>query len=283
MSGFCKPYRLDRCSNGGSLMLYIREDMPSRLLTEYKPSENVECLFVEINIRRKKWLLCCSYNPDKNNISYHLHHLNKCLDVYLKHYNLLILGDLNADLEDGCLNAFSNVNNLKSLNKETTCFKNPNNPSCIDLFLTNRSRYFQNTSTIETGISDFHKLVVTVSKMFYKKQKPKIIQYKNYKTFNEQLFRTELDKALAKIDLNNAELAEFHNEFLSVINKHAPIKYKYIRVNSSSYMTKSLRKEIMLRSRLRNKFLKAKTEESKQLYNKQRNLCVTLLCKAKRN
>ena len=210
--------------------------------------------------------------------------MNKGLDVYLKHYdNLLILGDLNSDLKDGCLNAFSNVNNLKSLNKEPTCFKNPNNPSCIDLFLTNRSKYFQNTSTIETGISDFHKLVVTVLKMFYKKQKPKIIQCRDYRTFNEQLFRIELDKELAKIDLNNAELAEFHNEFLSVLNKHAPIKYKYIRANNSSYMTKSLRKEIMLRSRLRNKFLKTKTEESKQLYNKQRNLCVTLLRKAKRN
>ena len=48
-------------------------------------------------------------------------------------------------------------------------------------------------------------------------------------------------------------------------------------------MTKSLRKETMLRSRLHNKFLKIKTEESKQLYNKQRNLCVTRLRKAKRN
>ena len=48
-------------------------------------------------------------------------------------------------------------------------------------------------------------------------------------------------------------------------------------------MSKNLRKEIMLRFRLRNKFLKTKTEQSKQLYNKQRNLCVTLLHKAKRN
>ena len=85
--------------------------------------------------------------------------------------------------------------------------------------------------------------------MFYKKQKPKVIQYRNYKTFNEQLFRIELDKELAKIDLNNAELAEFHNEFLPVPIKHAPTKYKYIRANNSGYMTKSLRKEIMLRSR----------------------------------
>ena len=61
------------------------------------------------------------------------------------------------------------------------------------------------------------------------------------------------------------------NEFLTVLNNHASIKHKYIRANNSSYMTKTLRKEIMLRSK------------SKQLYNKQRNHCVTLLCKAKRN
>ena len=39
-------------------------------------------------------------------------------------------------------------------------------------------------------------------------------------------------------------------------------------------MTKNLTKEIMFCSRLRNKFLKTKTRESKQLYNKQRYLCV---------
>ena len=37
-------------------------------------------------------------------------------------------------------------------------------------------------------------------------------------------------------------------------------------------MTKGLRKKSILRSRLRNNFLKTKAEESKQ-----RNLCVTLL------
>ena len=54
--------------DGGGLLLNIREDIPSLLLTEYKPPENVECLFVEINIRKKKWLVCSSYNPYKNNI-----------------------------------------------------------------------------------------------------------------------------------------------------------------------------------------------------------------------
>ena len=67
-----------------------------------------------------------------------------------------------------------------------------------------------------------------------------------------------------------------------MLDKHAPVKYKYIRVNNPNHMTESLKKEVMLRSRLSNKFLKTKTEESKQLCNKQRNLCVTLLRKAKR-
>ena len=45
MSGFCKPYRLARCLNGGGLILYIREDIKSRLLTKYKPPENVDFFF----------------------------------------------------------------------------------------------------------------------------------------------------------------------------------------------------------------------------------------------
>ena len=59
-----------------------------------------------------------------------------------------------------------------TLNRGPACFKNPNNPSCIDLFLTNRQQYFQQTCAIETGISDFHKMVVTVMNTHYKKQKP---------------------------------------------------------------------------------------------------------------
>ena len=40
-------------------------------------------------------------------------------------------------------------NNLKCIVKDKTCFKNPNNPSSIDLFLTNFSNCFQNTTAIK--------------------------------------------------------------------------------------------------------------------------------------
>ena len=154
--GFRNHNRLDRCSNGGGILLYIRDDIPARLLSN---SNKTLSIFVEINFRKKKWLICASYNPHKSNISNHLHHLSKGLDNYIGNYdNILLLGYFYSEFSEPCLNDFCDIYNLKNLVKEPTCFKNPDNPSCIDLFLTNRPRTFQCTTTIETGISDFHKL-----------------------------------------------------------------------------------------------------------------------------
>ena len=58
---------------------------------------------------------------------------------------------------------------------------------------------------------------------------------------------------------------------------------QYIRVNNSNYITKALRKEIIHISRLRSKFLKERTNESKIVFNKQRNFCMSLLRKTKRD
>ena len=130
---YSKPCRLDRSSDGGGVLLYVRDDIPSRLLTDYKIKDNVELFFVEVHIRKKKWLLSCSYNPHKSNISNHLHHLNKGLDVYLKSYdNILIMGDFNSEFSENCLNSFCNVNSLKTLSRGPNCFKKPSNPSCIE-------------------------------------------------------------------------------------------------------------------------------------------------------
>ena len=55
----------------------------SPLLTGDRLPDNFECLFTEINIRNKKYLLCCLYNPHRNNISNHISLLNKGLENYV--------------------------------------------------------------------------------------------------------------------------------------------------------------------------------------------------------
>ena len=135
LNGFSKPYRLDRCFNGGGILLYIRDDIPARLLSNSNKTEN---FFAEINFRKKKWLICASYDPHKSNISNHVHHLSKGLDNYIENDdNIFLLGDFNSEFSEPCLNDFCDIYNLKNPVKEPTCFKNPDNPSCIDLFLTN--------------------------------------------------------------------------------------------------------------------------------------------------
>ena len=56
---------------------------------------------------------------------------------------------------------------------------------------------------------------------------------------------------------------------MDILNKHAPLKQKYIRANDNPFVTEELRKEHMLRSRLRNKYYKDKTDASALGYKKQ--------------
>ena len=76
------------------------------------------------------------------------------------------------------------------------------------------------------------------------------------------------------------------NGFLDACKKppdyQAPRKKKYTRANQAPFLTKEINKEIMTRSRLRNKFLRCRSDENKKAYNEQRNRCVKLVRSAKK-
>ena len=67
-------------------------------------------------------------------------------------------------------------------------------------------------------------MVVAVLKVIYRKQKLKIIQYRSYKNFLNDVFEQELNKEILKVDVNNAELSEFIQTAISVFDKHTPKK-----------------------------------------------------------
>ena len=154
---------------------------------------------------KKKWLLSCSYNSHKNNIGTHLQIIGKTLDKLSASYdNIILLGDFNVEPEEAKTSQFLNMYSLKNLVSQKT-FKNPENPSCIDLTLTNCSLSFQNSGVFEIGLSDFHKLTFAVLKQYYPKQNPKVVFYQKYKNFHNNLFRSELENELSNYDINNME------------------------------------------------------------------------------
>ena len=80
------------------------------------------------------------------------------------------MGDFNAELANTVVSDFCEICNLKNIIRgKRLNFKNPNNPSCIDLIITNKPERFQNFMVIEKGLSDFHKMCITVMKMCYSK------------------------------------------------------------------------------------------------------------------
>ena len=154
IEGYAPPFRYDRNSHGGGIILFIRGDIPRKLIS-ITPLKDFEGIFVELNFRKKKILLYCSYNPHKNLISNHLN----------------ILGT-----------------------SEHSC---------------------------------------------------------------------------------NISFADFHSKFLYLLGKHAPVKKRYIRANQKNFIDKELDQAIIVRSKLRNTFLKLKTEENRLAYAKHRNYCVS--------
>ena len=76
------------------------------------------------------------------------------------------------------------VYGLRNLIKSPTCYKSADNPSSIDMFLTNKTPGFQYTTTIEVGLSDFHLMIPTVLKSGFVKKGPRIVTYRDYSKFD---------------------------------------------------------------------------------------------------
>ena len=273
MKGFSVPYRYDRNGKSGGLLLHMREDIQSKLLISQSKC-NIETLSAAVNLRKRKWFLNCSYNPHQNLISNYLECLNRLIEEHSNSFdNFIFIGDFNVSTKHNSMINFYDLNGLRNPINVLTCYKNSDNPTSIDLILTNRPSYFQHSPVFKTGMSDFHLLTITEFKTSFHKRGPKIIKYRDYKNFENNKFRSEI----LKCNFDYTDLRTFKEAVFNIFNKNALIKKKYVRANEAPFMTKELYKAIMKRSRLRNKFLKDRTENNQNNFKLQRNFCKKLL------
>ena len=101
--------------------------------------------------------------------------------------------------------------------------------------LTNKKRSFRNSCTIETALSDFHK--ITVFKCYFAKAEPKAIFYRGYKNVSNENFRS-----LITNKNRNSQGHDILDSFLDIckyaLDKTAPLKQKNFRANNSPFMIK---------------------------------------------
>ena len=163
------------------------------------------------------------------------------MDEFSKNYeNVLFLCDFN---KRQCKTSFCSSNDLTSLTDQPTCYKNPDEPTCIDLILKNLPNCIQ-SNAFETGLSDFHMMVVSELKMRFQKLKPHTVSYCEYKHFDKEKFWSDIQSFASE---KNVEC--FKEAVFCTFNKHALIKRKYVRVNDVPLIRKELHKAIVERPR----------------------------------
>ena len=112
---------------------------------------------------------------------------------------ILLTVEFNAEICVHYLETFLYVDKLKkSIVKEKTCFRSISNPICMHLFLTNNALSFKSTKTVTTGLSDFTKLVVIVSKSNIIERKLREMQYRNYRYFDSRRFNRDLNEEFSR-------------------------------------------------------------------------------------
>ena len=222
--------------------MYVNESIPVKQLNSHK--DDSETLFLEINLRLRKWMIVGAYKHPDQGKSVALESLSKSLSIYLDKYeNVILLGDFNMNPEDKNVQLFVDSFKLEHLTKKPTCFKG--SPFCIDLIIRNRiSKYFKNTCILETGITD--KLTALCLKSQISKAPLKRKLYRDYKAFDENYFNNNLKTKLDSVKIQ--DYSSFKDIFINVLNTHA---------NNHEFMAKALRKAIMTRSRLKNVNLKS--------------------------
>ena len=276
--------RRDRNKHGGGLIEFVRKGIICKRQSSLETIQS-ECVCSELTFSKKKWIIFSIYRPPStNNLAQFFHEMNISLNKVLSSYdNIIVMGDFNIDWKNSkdpgftYLENFCDVFGLKNLIKCYTCITK-NHKSTIDLILTNKPHSFQASLTTETGKSDYHKLISTSLRVYIAKLKPKTILYRDYKKFDEKHFLNDLQKqnfTYGEVD-HNKNYDNLIKCFSEIVEKHAPLKKKIIRGNHAPFMTKTMRKEIYTRSRLRNNFNKIPSNDNWKKYKKQRNKCVKI-------
>ena len=276
---------------GGGLTEYVRKGLICKRTAKYEPKSS-ECICSKITFSKKKWVIFSIYRPPNvENLTDVFEEMTTSLTKVISNYENIVMGDFNIDIK--CKGVVSNnlsdfydlfhLNNIKS----DTCFTKTHT-SLIDLILTNKLSSFNKTLVSETGLSVYHKMITTFLKLHFSRLRPKVIAYRNYKKFHEEKCLNDLKET--NIIMNekdpNQNYQSLTKTFLTIVNKHAPLKKKIVRGNQVPFMIKEFQKAIYTRSRMKNKMNKNPNEENITAYKrfikkkKQKLSSITLLKQA---
>ena len=180
-------------------MVFTRKELLAKRLENFE-TKSTETICIGRLISKRKWSIMFTYRPPKYEKVF-FQETSKTLSQAINKCNILVAGNLNIDvsgskgLTDNHFSELIDTCNLTNLVKTPTCYKTTRE-TLLDVLLKKKPNSLQKTGVCETGII-FRSTFVRLSS--------KIIKYRNYKGFNENIFYHELDQTLLKGEIHNSE------------------------------------------------------------------------------
>lgn len=248
-----KAFRNDRTASGGGLIAYVCSNLPARRRVDLEFQQPVESIVLDVIINYRKWAIIGMYRPPSMENKLFSDLFTKGLDKISTHFdNIMVAGDLNYDhlspTKCRTLTDLCEIFDLSNLIKSATCFMKHCTPSLVDVILTNKPRYCFNVLNFGCGISDWHNLVGVVVKGATARVEKRRIKYRSFKNFDEKDFSEDVSRipfhaAYVFDDVDDIYWA--HEMLLTdIIDEHAPIKERLMKVRKLAYTNGDLRRAV---------------------------------------
>ena len=284
--------RKDRNRNGGGVCFYLRSTLNYRLRDDLILGDEFEVLSVDImKPNSKAFNVTAAYRPPNCTEGFfeNLENLVRALD--LESEELIILGDLNCNYLANSntaqmtqLKQLSIVYHLSQLIIEPTRIT-PISSTLIDVILSNDPSRIISSGVLHIGISD-HSLVHAVRKFAIpSKNAHKYITTRSFKYFKAQAFRDELKtmpwNSVQNLNTPDEMFDHWCDVFISVANKHAPVRNKRVRNKKSPWLSAELKKSMINGDKLKKQAVSSNDPLFWKKFKKERNRLNNEIKKAK--
>ena len=291
-------YRKDRLGKEGrGILAHVREGIPIQRRTDLEYT-NLEIMWLEINFPKMKPILLAGvYQPPDSVEAVDLKLVNNLTQAYFEDKEFYALGDFNVNMRDPSASKHRVIEGLESLalSQTITEITRPSSKTCIDhVWCASQDNIYQ-VAVPKIGISD-HFPVCLVRKLKKGLLKPTThltIKYCCYKNFDETKFLDDLEQVpwhqikAADSDPDSA-LANFESLFHDVLNEHAPVIEKRVKLCSQPpWMKPEILQAMKKRDKLLKEAMKSTTDNKKRSkewksYRKARNEVVWMINRSKR-
>ena len=264
--GYNEPFRKDFNNRSGGILLYCMSDLDTKRREDLETNID-ECIWIEINLKHKRYLLCTLYRQRDLTLNFWNALESSISRAFDETDNVILNGDWNIDFLKPLpqvVHDLLNLYGLKNIIAEPTRFGQFRN-SLLDPVLVSDS-----ITAIDSGVIPVERHISDHDGVFIIVNSP-ILNHPSFtrdiwlhKLGNYELLRTKLNQInwqnilqnTANVDLA-AEL--FTNMLISVAKTCITVKTVEIRPHDKPWFNSKLRTAVRIRERLRKRALQTKT------------------------